>query len=193
MLKTSLFAACLAFASLSAPAFAEQHAEVASEIGLSTGDQIPQIAEINSQGEDVTLSELMGENGVTLVFVRSAAWCPFCKEQMIKLNDIADELKAAGYPLVVLSYDEPAKQARFIGRNELSYSFISDEDSSVITAFGLMDNSYKPGSRAYGVPHPAIYKIGVDGLVQGKLMESNYSDRPANEAVLELVTGETSS
>ena len=187
----SFIAAGLLAASPIAPAaIAGPSAEEAAHfnVGLDVGADIPAVSEVNAKGEPVTLNALMGENGVTLAFVRSANWCPFCKQQMIQLNDIAADLSAAGYPLVVLSYDAPTDQARFVAANGLSYAFISDEDSSVIKAFGLLDESYKPGSKPHGVPHPVVYKIGVTGQIEGKLLEESFRLRPTNEAVLELVT-----
>ena len=182
----------LAAGVMSAQAMEDSTAQVEAtpfDAGIGIGEAVPIIEESTATGDMQTLDALMGEKGVVLAFVRSADWCPFCKAQLIELNKIAEELKAEGYPLVALSYDAADIQAGFIDKQGLTYTMLSDEDSSVIKAFGLLNEEYEPDSRAYGVPHPAIYVIGTDGVVQGKLMEEGYKDRPANEAVLELVNG----
>ena len=48
---------------------------------------------------------MMGPNGLMLVFSRSADWCPYCKTQMIELQDRLPNLKAQGLGLAVITYD----------------------------------------------------------------------------------------
>ncbi len=40
-----------------------------------------------------------------------------------------------------------------------------------------------------GIPHPAIFFINTDGVVEAKLYEDSYRDRPETEAILSTVDG----
>ncbi|ACT59931.1 peroxiredoxin family protein [Hirschia baltica] len=194
-MKSVLGAVLTASLLLSAPlALAEDHKKKdhVQEIGLAVGKAVPTVEDeaigvVSSAGDVTSLPALMGEKGVTVAFVRSADWCPYCKKQMIDLDKIAPQLEKLGFPLVALSYDAPETLAKFKEKHELSYTFVSDTDSANIKAFGLLNEKYEVGSRAYGIPHPAVMVISSDNVIVEKLMEEGYKKRPASEAVLEAV------
>lgn len=192
---SSLLTACVLVTGSVSVAYAGHHEnkeEHAHEIGMSVGQAIPaengvSLALKNEMAEDVSFQDLKGENGVVVAFVRSADWCPFCKKQLVDLEKIASQLSEQGYPLVSISYDAPEKLAAFKAKRKLSYTLASDTASANIKAFGLLNEKYEMGSKAYGIPHPAIYIIGNDGIVKAKLMEEGFKKRPASDLVLETV------
>ncbi len=162
------------------------------EIGLKVGDTIPTgeaAAKVVTgvDGATSTLEALKGTNGATFVFVRSADWCPFCKKQMKDMENVAAQLDELGYPLVAISYDAPETLAAFKEKQNLSYQLVSDTASANIKAFGLLNTKYEEGSKAYGIPHPAVLVVGSDNTVAVKLMEEGYKERPASEVVLSAV------
>ena len=54
-----------------------------------------------------TLADVMGKNGVVLMFFRSADWCPYCQAQLIDMNGGVPEIEKRGYRVAALSYDSP--------------------------------------------------------------------------------------
>ena len=189
MLRTLLSATLLMALPLSAFAEPSRKEQTASEVGLADGAVAPEIAAITSDGTAASLASIAGENGTILVFVRSADWCPFCKKQLIELESAVAPLKAAGWSLAALSYDSPETLAAFKDGNALSYTLLSDEDSSVIRDFALFNEESKEGSRFYGIPHPAIVFIGSDGLVKETLREEGYKDRPPADLIITTAEG----
>lgn len=142
------------------------------------------------------IAPLMGPEGATLVFVRSVDWCPFCKRQVEELSSEAGAFAAEGRPLIFISYDAAETQEAFKQENGIDAAFIADERSSIIKAFGILNESHLPGSRVYGIPHPGIFIIDAEGVVKAKLYEADYAtntksyqNRPAVERVLEAVRG----
>lgn len=155
------------------------------DVGLPTGSEIPaNFTALDQTGAEKKFGDIAGENGVVLSFVRSADRCPYCKQQLIDLQTIADDLSERGFALATLSYDSPAILRKFAKQRDISYVMLSDEKSAMIDAFDLRDPAYKPESKAYGVPRAAIFIIGPDGVIRGKLAEESYRDRPQVEAVL---------
>lgn len=128
------------------------------------------------------------QNGTILVFVRSADWCPFCKTQLVDLKPAIEELAEAGWSVQALSYDSPEVLERFAADNALNYVLLSDEDSSEIDAFNLRNTDVRAGTRADGIPHPAVVFIGNDGNVAGILREKGFRERPQVDAILDMVT-----
>lgn len=159
----------------------------ALELGPALGTSIP---------EPERFEEAMGELGATIVFVRSVDWCPYCKTQVMELGDEAQAFAQAGRPLVFVSYDTAEKQQAFAEMHDTESTFIADEGSEIIKAFGLLNEEHRPGSRAYGIPHPAVFIVDRDGTVRRKLYEEDYAtnaksyrERPAVATILAAAEG----
>lgn len=182
-------AAVLALASAApfAPAFAQAAVVTDGMPGIGAGATAPTISGTTQAGVAADFSTLKGEKGLVIAFVRSADWCPFCKEQMKDLNAITGQLEAKGYTLVALSYDSIDKLEKFHRSAKLGYTLVSDPQSTVIDAFGLRNLDVAKNKRMNGIPHPAIYVIGANGVIQAKLAEEGYRKRPPAELVIEAV------
>lgn len=190
----SVFAAVCVAVSVAAgacsPATADPAATVAATIGPPAGAPAPQIILQPVSGSPASLASLSGTSGTVIAFVRSADWCPFCKKQLADLDAIAAPLAAKGWTLIGVSYDDPEILAAFHAEKKLSYGLYSDPGSAAIKAFNLLNADMKPGTRFFGVPHPAIVFVSKDGTVTTVLREEGYRDRPAKEAILAVVGGE---
>ncbi len=157
-------------------------------VGVALGAKVPvAMALLDSQGRTRNLAQRMGPKGMVLILVRSADWCPFCKAQLTRSNEIRETLKNQGYTLASLSYDKPATLAGFASAKGLGYMMLSDQGSKMITALGLRDPQYAPDSFAYGVPRPTILVIAPDGRVKAKYVSDDYRSRPSNADVLAMV------
>ena len=170
------------------------HAEQAAVVSI--GPEIGGTATFgplaDSSGAMVDMDALAGSRGTVVAFVRSADWCPFCKKQLVELEAAKAPLEAQGWSLVSVSYDSPEKLADFAAKNAISYPLLSDTGSETITAFNLLNDSVKKGTRSYGIPHPALVFVGAGGQIEAVLREDGYRDRPAVEAVIATATALTS-
>lgn len=154
----------------------------------AVGEAAPAVAGTDIAGKTRTLKQLAGKNGSVLMFFRSASWCPYCKAQLIAMNDsAAAALEKRGYTLVGLSYDDTTVLGKFAAERKVAWPLLSDPQSKVIDGWQLRDPAYAAGSRAYGVPRPAIYVIDEKGVIRARLMEEDYRKRPQPEAVLAAV------
>ncbi|NHK28036.1 peroxiredoxin family protein [Parvularcula flava] len=183
---------CLVIASLFSVAVAQE----GTGLGPEVGETIPHdLALDGAPGFD----ELKGENGMVLFFVRSVDWCPYCKAQVIEASGAHDDFAALGLEPVYLSYDTVEKQTAFTSQRDISGSFVSDPQSEIIKAFGLLNTNHKPGEFGYGIPFPAIFIVDANGVVRARLYEEDYltntksyQDRPAIEIVLEAAASVSS-
>ncbi len=153
--------------------------------GLKVGDDAPDFTLTSGTGEQVSLAGLRESGPVVLVFVRSADWCPYCRQQLQDLESNRTAIEATGARLVGLSYDGAATQARAVVRLGLTYPLLADPDSKVIEAFGILNREAR--GKAAGVPHPAIFIVDADGMIQAKLMEDGYRDRPSHDVILAVL------
>jgi len=189
MMKSAVCALALSL-SLSAPALADGHSD--SEIAeMMIGPKVGAVAPSLDSTVAVTadgVTPAAAENGRVLVFVRSADWCPFCKTQLVELEDIAGPLSEAGWALEAISYDSPEILSEFATDNDLTFTLRADEGSAVITEFGLLNTDVREGSRSYGIPHPAVVFIRDEGTVAAVLREEGYRTRPSIDAITEAAT-----
>jgi peroxiredoxin len=157
------------------------------DVGPAVGATVPPISAVTSQSEPATIASISAEKGVVLVFVRSAAWCPFCQKQLIELKDAQAPLATRGYALAAISYDDVSVLQDFAAEREVAYTLLSDKGSVTIDAFGLRDPQYPAGSKAAGVPLPSIFVLSPEGVVKAKLAEEGYKTRPPVSAILETI------
>ena len=101
---------------------------------LSPGDTAPDFTLSDDAGGTVTLSDLRGRK--VIVYFYPAAMTPGCTTQACDFTDSLDSLKAAGYEVLGISPDSPAKLAKFRARDHLTITLLSDPDREVLTAYG---------------------------------------------------------
>ena len=71
----------------------------------------------------------------------------------------------------------------------MCFPLLRDEDTTHVTALGILNTEYEPGSRAYGIPYPGIFLLSPDGAVLAKFAEEDYRNRPDFDYVLEAARG----
>jgi len=157
------------------------------DVGPAVGATVPALSAVDAMSQPQTIASISAEKGVVLVFVRSAAWCPFCQKQLIELKDAQAPLATRGYALAAISYDDASVLQGFAEEREIAYTLLSDKGSVTIDAFGLRDPQYPADSKAAGVPLPAIFVLSPDGVVKAKLAEEGFKTRPPVTAVLEAI------
>jgi len=58
-----------------------------TSFGLDVGQKAPAFSARDQFGREQTLETLKGSKGTVLLFYRSADWCPYCKGQLIQLQN----------------------------------------------------------------------------------------------------------
>jgi len=170
-------------------------ADQSMELGPPVGAVIPHdLATMDADGAARDFDGLTGEKGMVLVFIRSLDWCPYCQLQTLDIANRSEEFEAKGLNVVFLSYDTQEIQTRFKKKWRIDPTILSDTDSEVINAFGLLNESYDPKGRYYGVPHPVMFIVDNDKTIAAKLYEKDYlsneksyRNRPAVGVILDAV------
>jgi peroxiredoxin len=154
--------------------------------GPDIGAKVPDFTLPDQAGRLWSLKELMGENGLMLIFSRSADWCPYCRNHLADLQNSLGQLKEHGVNAASITYDSREILSNFAGANKIAYPLLSDEGSRVIRAFGILNTNVPEGHpMMFGMPFPGDFFIAPDGTVRDKLFLPNYEHRPsASQAVL---------
>ncbi len=92
-------------------------------------------------------------------------------------------MKKRGYGVASVSYDSIEVLKNFADRKKLTYPLLSDPDSKMIKAFGILNEGPKTGF-AVGIPHPGIFMLNAAGMVEAKFFEEDYRERITISALL---------
>jgi len=116
---------------------------------LEAGDKAPQFTLTDQDGASVSLSDFAGENVV--VYFYPAAMTPGCTTEACDFRDNLASLKSAGYQVLGISKDAPAKLKQFQEHDQVNFPLLSDEDLSVHRAYGAYGEKNLYGKLTTGV------------------------------------------
>ncbi|MBZ5737417.1 thioredoxin-dependent thiol peroxidase [Nocardioides mangrovi] len=129
---------------------------------LSPGDTAPQFTLTDDTGAEVSLGDFLGRK--VIVYFYPAAMTPGCTKQACDFTDSLSSLQAAGYEVVGISPDKPAKLAKFRERDGLTITLLSDPDKSVLAAYGAFGEKKLYGKVVEGVIRSTVV-VDEDGKV----------------------------
>ena len=129
---------------------------------LSPGDTAPEFTLTNDAGEEVGLSDFLGRK--VIVYFYPAAMTPGCTKQACDFTDSLSSLQAAGYEVLGISPDKPAKLAKFRERDGLTITLLSDPDKTVLTEYGAFGEKKLYGKVVEGVIRSTVV-VDEDGKV----------------------------
>ncbi|MDY7090771.1 MAG: thioredoxin-dependent thiol peroxidase [Actinomycetota bacterium] len=135
-------------------------------VRLSAGDPAPDFSLPTDNGDRLTLKDLRGRKVV--LYAYPAAMTPGCTTQACDFRDSLGSLQAAGYEVVGISPDTPAKLAKFRERDAITFPLVSDEDKSVLTAYGAFGEKKNYGRTVMGVIR-STFVIDENGVIERAL------------------------
>jgi peroxiredoxin Q/BCP len=130
---------------------------------LSPGDLAPDFTLPSDAGDEVSLADLRGKK--VIVYFYPAAMTPGCTKQACDFTDSLDSLRGAGYEVLGISPDAPAKLAKFRERDGLTIRLLSDPDKSVMTAYGAFGEKKLYGKVVNGVIR-STFVVDEDGRIE---------------------------
>ncbi|WNM25229.1 peroxiredoxin [Demequina capsici] len=133
-----------------------------SDIRLSKGDAAPDFTAATDQGT-FTLAEHRGEH--VILYFYPAAMTPGCTTEACDFRDSLSALNAAGYTVVGISKDSPAKLAEFREKEGLTFTLVSDEDRAIQEAYGAWGEKNNYGKTIVGSIRSTVV-VGPDGAVE---------------------------
>jgi DsbC/DsbD-like thiol-disulfide interchange protein len=83
-----------------------------------------------------------------------------------------------------VTYDSAALLREFAQRKGISYPMLSDPESKMIRAFGILNDNFPPDHAWYGVPFPGSYIVDARGIVQAQFFEEDHRERYTASSIL---------
>ncbi len=130
---------------------------------LQPGDPAPDFDLPTDTGEQVSLAGLRGRK--VIVYFYPAAMTPGCTKQACDFSDSLEGLSSRGYEVLGISPDKPEKLAKFRERDHLGITLLSDQDRSVMNAYGAFGEKKMYGKTVQGVIR-STFVVDEQGKVQ---------------------------
>lgn len=134
-----------------------------AEHRLSAGDAAPDFTLADADGNEVSLASLRGQR--VIIYFYPAAMTPGCTKQACDFRDSKSDLSDAGFTVLGISPDSPAKLARFRDQEGLTFPLLSDPDRRVLEAYGAYGEKMLYGKKSVGVIR-STFVVGADGKIE---------------------------
>jgi peroxiredoxin Q/BCP len=130
---------------------------------LQAGATVPQFKLLDENSNEVSSDSFKGQK--TLVYFYPKAMTPGCTIQAQGLRDSKAALEEKGVVVYGVSIDPVKRLGKFIERDELNFSLLSDEDHEVADLFGVWGLKKFMGKEYDGL-HRISFLIDENGVVE---------------------------
>ncbi|OTQ75575.1 MULTISPECIES: thioredoxin-dependent thiol peroxidase [unclassified Gilliamella] len=130
---------------------------------LKEGEKAPQFSLPDQDGELISSKDFKGQR--ILLYFYPKAMTPGCTVQACNLRDSADDFKKYNVVVIGISTDKPEKLSRFVDKELLNFTLLSDEDHKTSEDFGVWGEKEFMGKTYDGI-HRISFLIGKDGKIE---------------------------
>jgi peroxiredoxin len=168
--------------------------------GLKVGEKAPLFSAKNHKGNIIDLKMLLKKGSVVVLFYRGQ-WCPYCNQQLKKVNDSLQLITAKGATVLAITPETDENVQKTIEKTKAGFSIIDDKDLTIMKSykvnFAVDENTiakYKTyginfdkanGSNSSNLPVPATYIIGKDGKIKYAFFDVNYTKRASVKDIID--------
>ncbi len=145
-------------------------------ITLKPGDNAPEFAGKDQDGNTVKLSELKGKKVVLYFYPKDNT--PGCTAQACNLRDNYEELQKQGYVVLGVSQDSEASHQKFIAKQELPFSLLADTDHTIHNLYGTWGEKKMYGKSYMGTLR-TTFVIDENGVISEVISKVKTKDHTA--------------
>ena len=143
---------------------------------LQPGDAAPDFSAPTQTGDTRSLGDYAGKKLVLYFYPKDDT--PGCTAEACNLRDNYARFQAAGYEILGVSPDKPAKHVKFIDKYTLPFDLLADEDHSVAKAYGVWGEKKFMGRTFDGI-HRTTFVIDADGTLEDVILKVKTKDHTA--------------
>ncbi|MEM7566652.1 MAG: peroxiredoxin [Pseudomonadota bacterium] len=114
-------------------------------------------------GGTLSLADLKGSKVVLFFYPKDDT--SGCTKEAIAFSEALGAFETAGTKVVGVSIDSPASHDKFIAKHDLKIPLVSDEDKSIVEAYGVWVEKSMYGRKFMGTER-ATFLIDGDGTVR---------------------------
>lgn len=131
---------------------------------LTENKAAPAFSLLNQDEEKISLKDFKGEKNVVLYFYPKAM-TPGCTVQACGIRDTAKKWSKIDTVVLGVSPDEPKRLLKFIEKEKLNFTLLSDPDHAVAEKYGVWGLKKFMGKEHMGILR-TTFIIGKDGKIK---------------------------
>ena len=172
------------------------------ELGLQVGHQVPPFTSYTSEGQSISLEELLAD-GKSMFFFYRGGWCPYCNYQIRMLSLAYNKFAKKGVMPVAVSVDTTEGATLAKKGYEVPFNVLSDSNLDAQKAFNVLinvDDATYERYKGYGIDleewsgqdhhmiaAPAVVLVDKDRTVLWSHVSRDYKTRPSVEQLLGVI------
>jgi peroxiredoxin Q/BCP len=121
---------------------------------LKIGDRAPEFSLPSSDGTTVSLKQLRGKKVVLYFYPKDDT--PGCTKEACSFRDNLARVRSRGALIFGVSADSLASHAKFIEHYALNFPLLSDEDKTMIKAYGVWKQKAFMGRKYMGIERTTV-------------------------------------
>lgn len=166
---------------------------------LPAGTPAPDFLLPNTDGKLMSLSSLMGDEGLVILFMRGL-WCPYCNAQLSAFRENRKRIADKGLNVVVITPEVNGRAAETKMALQLPFEVLCDADSITCLEYGCLfrmpdidqkffrkldiDLGIYYGNDSWFLPLATTFLIAPDKTVQQSFSENDQRWRTGPDVVL---------
>ncbi len=135
----------------------------APKLKLKAGDKAPAFAALTSGGGKVSLADFKDPPVVLYFYPKDDT--PGCTKEACSFRDHFAAFKKKGVAVLGVSVDPVKSHDKFVGKYNLPFTLLADEDRKIVEAYGVWGQKTFMG-RKYQGTHRVTFLIGPDGVIR---------------------------
>ncbi|HUN30211.1 MAG TPA: peroxiredoxin [Alphaproteobacteria bacterium] len=129
---------------------------------LAEGDKLPHLTLADETGKPVKTADLLGGSLVLYFYPKDDT--PGCTNEASQFRDLYPKFQKKGARIVGVSRDTPASHEKFRAKYGIPFTLLSDTDSKLCDAFGVIVEKNMYGKKSMGVAR-ATFLIDEKGVI----------------------------
>ncbi len=116
---------------------------------LDIGDKVPAFSGLNSENEEINLSDFQGKKIVIYFYPKDDT--PSCTKEACSFRDNFNELTEKGIVVLGISLDDVKSHQKFQKKYDLPFNLISDSDKKIANLFDVYKEKSMYGKTFWGI------------------------------------------
>lgn len=162
-------------------------------MSIQVGDKAPDFSLVSLTADGpqvVTLSEIIGDSNILLLFV-PMAFTGVCTAELCDVSNGISEYEDLGAKVYGISGDNPFAQGEWSSKEGITIPLLSDYEHEAAKAYGCDYLQFLPDKNLImgGVPKRSAFVIDKEGVVQFAQINDSPGDLPDFEAIKSCLQG----
>ncbi|HZH68191.1 MAG TPA: thioredoxin-dependent thiol peroxidase [Chitinophagales bacterium] len=149
---------------------------------LEVGDQLPDVAINDQNGQLVNLRDFKGEKMIVFFYPKNNT--PGCTNEVCNFRDNYSVLKEKGFKIIGTSPDNEKSHTKFKEKHELPYTLLADTDKLLANAFGVWGPKKFMGKSYEGI-HRTTFIVDAEGVISHVIKK--VKTKESTEQILKLL------